>query len=257
MNRQNPLAEQISSGNYAVPKYQMLKETILGKIITGTWAPGMLIPAEPELCQQFGVSRITVRHAIGDLVHEGRLRTVQGKGTFVAAPKLEERFVQRVFGLYEDMERRGLHLTTEVIRQEVVPASSDVATCLGIAEGERVHVLVRVRSVEEEKLLISTTYIPERLCPELANDDLSTGSLYQLLRTRYGLTLYRGKRTLEAIAAGQWEARLLDLALASPLLRLNSIAYLQNGQAFEYSQALHRGDRALIELEFISHLDEQ
>lgn len=255
MTMHDSLVEQMRKKNYAVPKYQTLKEAILGRIVMGTWGPGTLIPTEPELCQEFGVSRITVRHAISDLVHEGKLRTVQGKGTFVAAPKLQERFVQRVFGLYEDMERRGLHLTTEVIRQEVIPASTDVANCLGLTSGEPVHVLVRVRSVEEEKLLVSTTYIPEYLCPGLVHDDLSTGSLYQLLRTRYELTLYRGTRTLEAVAAGQWEARLLDLALASPLLRLDSITYLQDGRAFEYSQALHRGDRAKIELEFTSVLE--
>lgn len=255
MSLQDSLVDQLRK--YPVPKYQVLKETMLGRILTGIWKPGMLIPAEPELCQEFGVSRITVRHAVSDLVHEGRLQTVQGKGTFVSAPKLQERFVQRVFGLYEDMQRRGFLLTTEVIRQEVIPSSLKVATCLGIPEGERVHVLVRVRSVENEKLLVSTTYIPETLCPNLVHDDLSKGSLYQHLRTHYGLALHRGIRTLEAVAAGQWEARLLDLALASPLLRLDSIAYLQDGRAFEYSQALHRGDRALIELEFTPALDEK
>ena len=70
------------------------------------------------------------------------------------------------------------------------------------------------------------------------------GSLYRLLRECYGLSIARGERSLEAVAANQWEARVLDLALASPLLRLDSVAYRADGRAFEYSQALHRGDCA-------------
>src|SRR6185312_8544930 len=153
----------------------------------GTWPPGSLLPAEPNLCREFGVSRITVRKAISDLVHEGRIQTIQGKGTFVTVPKVGERFVQRAFGIFEDMEQRGLRLTTEVLRQEVVRAPDEIAAALGLRPGERVHVLVRLRSVEGEKILISTTYIPEVLCPGLVHEDLSTGSLFRLLRDRYGI----------------------------------------------------------------------
>jgi len=243
-------------GRAPVPKYFRVKEAVRARIAAGTWPPGTLLPAEPELCDEFGVSRITVRKAIGDLVHEGKIETVQGKGTFVATPKLGQRFVQRAFGIYADMEQRGLRLTTEVLRQEVLPAPSDVAERLGLRAGASVHVLVRLRSVGGDKLLISTTYIPEALCPGLIHEDLTTGSLYRLLRERYGLTIGRGERSLEAVPAAQLEARLLDLALASPLLRLDSVAYLPDGRAFEYSQTLERGDRARVDLEFLPAPDE-
>ncbi len=239
-----------------VPKYHRVKEAIIGKIAAGTLTPGALLPSEPELCQEFDVSRITVRKAIGDLVHEGRLRTVQGKGTYVASPKLQERFVQRAFGIHEDMERRGLRLTTRVLRQEVIPAPAAVAARLEIPAGTPTHVLDRVRAVDDAKLLVSTTYIPEALCPGLIDEDLSSESLYRLLRERYGLTIARGERRIEAVGAGQWEARHLDLALGSPLLLLDNVAYLPNGYPFEYSRVLHRGDRAQIEIEFLPALDE-
>lgn len=250
-------AGKARTSSVAVPKYYRVKEVLQERILDGTWTVDTLIPSEPELCQEFGVSRITVRRAISDLIHEGKLRTVQGKGTFVASPKLQERFVQRAFGIYEDMERRGLHLTTEVIRQGIIPAPSEVATRLGLHPGDPVHILVRVRSVQGEKILVSTTYIPAYLCPTLVDDDLSSISLYRLLREHYQLTIAHGERSLEAVAAGQWEARLLDVALGSPLLRLDSIAYLKDGHAFEYSQSLHRGDRARVEVEFFPVLDEQ
>lgn len=239
-----------------LPKYHRVKEALLARLADGEWGPGMSIPSELELCQEFGVSRITVRKAVGDLVHAGKLRTVQGKGTFVAAPKLQERFVPRAFGIYEDMARRGMRLTTVVLRQEVIPAPREAAERLKIPRGEPVHVVERLRSVQDEKILVSTTYVPAALCPGLVDDDLSSGSLYQLLRERYGLKIAYGERSLEAIAAERWEARLLDIALASPLLRLDSVAYLPDGRPFEYSQALQRGDRARIELEFLPAPDE-
>jgi GntR family transcriptional regulator len=233
-----------------VPKYHHVKESILARIIDGSWAPDMLIPSETELGKEFEVSRITIRRAISELVHSGRLRTVQGKGTFVAKPKLSERFMQRAFGFYEDMERRGLRLTTKVVRQEKVPASAEVATQLNIKPTELVQTLTRIRSVEDEKLLISTTYLPASLCPDLHTLDLSEGSLYRLLSTRYGLAITRGLRSLEAVSAAQEEARALDIALGSPLLLLESVAYLADGRAFEFSRTYHRGDRARVEVEF-------
>jgi len=246
----------VDNGRAPVPKYFRVKEAVLARIVDGTWPPGAMLPTEPEFCDEFGVSRITVRKAIGDLVHEGKVETVQGKGTFVATPKLGQRFVQRAFGIYADMEQRGLRLTTEILRQEVVSAPSDVAERLGLRAGVPVHDIVRLRSVAGEKFLISTMYIPEDLCPGLIHEDLSTGSLYTLLRDRYGLKIGRGERSLEAVPAAQLEARLLDLALASPLLRLDSMAYLPDGRAFEYSRTLQRGDRARVDLEFLPAPDE-
>ena len=191
------LAGEATAAAPPLPKYYRVKEAILQRIADGTWPPGTVIPSEPELCREFGVSRITVRKAVGDLVHEGKLRTVQGKGTYVATPKLQERFIQRAFGIYEDMQRRGIQLETVVLRQEVVPAPPEVAEKLHLRPGTPVHLLERLRSVQGEKLLLSTTFIPQELCPELVHDDLSSGSLYQLLRERYGLRIGRGERILK------------------------------------------------------------
>ncbi|MDQ6920166.1 MAG: GntR family transcriptional regulator [Candidatus Dormibacteraeota bacterium] len=238
-----------------IPKYYRLKEAVLERIASGLWPPGSLIPSETEFCREFGISRTTVRKALSDLAHEGRLIALQGKGTFVATPKLHERFLQRAFGLYEDMARRGLHVTTEVLRREVVPASIEVAGRLRITRGEPVNVLVRLRSVDQEKVVVSTTYLPAASCRDLVDHDLSQGSLYQLLRDRYGLVIARGERRLEAVAAGPWEARLLEVALGSPLLLLDSVAYLPDGRPIEYFAALHRGDRISVDVEFFAPED--
>src|SRR5262245_6813136 len=103
------------------------------------------------------------------------------------------------------MERQGRSLTTRVIQQQIIPAPEMVATYLQISPGTPVHCLVRLRSVQDETVLVSTTYIPEALCPDLVHDDLTSGSLYRWLQTRYGLTVARAERTVEAVAAQQRE----------------------------------------------------
>ncbi len=248
--QQIPAFESEQTTQFAsTPKYSQVKATILLRIRDGAWTPGTLIPSELELGKEFGVSRITIRRAISDLVHEGKLYATQGKGTFVARKKVPERFVQQAFGIHEDMQRQGVQLQTTVLRQDQIPAPSEVATMLHIQQEEPVNILTRIRSVEDEKLLLSTTYIPASLCPDLYKLDIS-GSLYQLLRTHYNLILARGVRSLEAIAAPQQEARLLDIALGSPLLLLDSVGYLADGRIFEYSRTYQRGDRTRVEVEF-------
>ena len=244
------------TGEQPVPKYFRIKQAVLERIASGAWAPGAVIPSEVELCREFGVSRTTARKAVSDLAYEGRLLVVQGKGTFVATPKVEEHFVQRAFGIHEDMQRRGITLTTQVLRQEVAEASSEVARRLQLRRGEPVHLIVRLRFVDEEPILVSTTYIPYAFCPDLATEELTECSLYALLRDRYGLAIARGDRRLEAVAADGREARLLDVALGSPLLLLDSVAYAADGRPFEHSVTLQRGDRTIVEVEFLATPDD-
>lgn len=241
----------VAGAETPIPKYFRVKEALLANIASGAWPPGARIASEPELCREFGVSRTTVRKAVSDLVHDGRLSVVQGKGTFVAGAKLETRFVQRAFGIHEDMERRGIELSTELLRAELTEAPPDVASRLRLSTGERVWVIVRLRSIDEEPVLVSTTYLPEALSPELVEDDLRSGSLYRLLREQHGLSISHGERRLEAVAAGAEEARRLDVALGSPLLMLETVAYREDGRPFEYSVALQRGDRIAVELDFL------
>ena len=246
-----PVATVQNSEPIPVPKYFRVKEALLTNITSGAWPAGAQIPSEPDLCSEFGVSRTTVRKAVSDLVNQGRLVVEMGKGTFVAQAKLEARFVHRAFGIHEDMARRGVALETTIVRREVVEATPEVAGRLRLRAGDPVQMLVRLRSVAGEPVLLSTTYIPESLCPDLSEDELREGSLYRILRERYGLWIAHGARRLEAVAAGSEDARMLEVALGSPLLLLETVTYRDDGQPFEFSVALQRGDRIAVELDFL------
>jgi len=245
--RKSTALEQDSS----VPRYHQLKEILREQCIS--WEPGQLIPSELELCQMYSVSRTTVRKALDHLTQEGLLYRIQGKGTFVAPPKLRERFVHQAAGIYEDMASRGVTIRTQVLEQAVVPANKLVAPELQLVVGSPVIKLVRLRFVNDEPLLVSTSFLPYRLFPGLENEDFTNVSLYAVLREKYSVQLGHGTRLVEAVPCTDEEAELLQIAPATPLLVVSGTMYSTEGQPVDCGFARHRGDRSQIEIAVVSH----
>jgi GntR family transcriptional regulator len=249
MSTQSPHSKRKSTvleQDSAVPRYYQLKEILREQC--ASWETGQLIPSELELCQMYSVSRTTVRKALDHLTQEGLLYRIQGKGTFVAPPKLRERFVHRATGIYEDMASRDVFLRTQVLEQAVVPASKLVAPELQLVVGNPVIKLVRLRFVGDEPLLISTTFLPYRSFPGLENEDLTNTSLYAVLRETYGIRLGHGMRLVEAVPCTDEEAQLLQIAPATPLLVISGTMCDTEGHPVETGIARLRGDRSQIEI---------
>lgn len=225
----------------------ILKERIHQK----EWVPGDQIPSEKSLCEHYQVSRTVVRQALRELEHEGVIRRKKGKGTFISPPKISEGLVQKLTGFYQDMVERGLKPGTQVLHQDVVPATEKVAGYLNLTPGEQVIDIQRLRSVNEEPIQIVTTYIPYEMCPSLATVDLTDRSLYEFLETEYGIIIVKGQRYIEAVLANDIEAELLGIERRAPLLMLDSVSYLENGRPIEYYHAVHRGDRSRFEVELV------
>jgi GntR family transcriptional regulator len=234
-----------------LPLYFQLKELLRQEIESGHWQPGQRIPSEATLCQAFDISRSVVRQALRELEYQGLLYREQGKGTFVAQPKISESLMQDLSGFYEDMVAKGLTPVTKVLRQEIQPVEKKIATYLQIEPGDKVIVIERLRSVGSEPINLVTTYLPHDICPDLIDEDLSTQSLYALLEKKYGLELSHGLRTIEAVAANQYEAQLLGVDEGAPLVLLDSVSYLGDGRPIEYFHAVHRGDRSKFEVEVV------
>lgn len=234
-----------------VPYYHQLKELLRDEIVSGRWPAGTQIPSEPELCRLLDVSRTVVRQALGDLGHEGLLRRRKGLGTFVAEEKIHGRLVQSLTGFHDDMLAQGRVPRTRVLDQRVLPAPKVVAAELGLAESTPVVMIDRVRSVDDEPIVLVTTYLPAALVPGLETIDFTDRSLYQTLAARYGLIIERGRRLLESIAASDACADQLGIEPGDPLLFLRSVTYLADGQAIEYYEARHRGDRTILEVDLV------
>jgi GntR family transcriptional regulator len=234
-----------------IPFYIQVRDVLREHLQTGTWQPGDRLPSEPELCRMFAVSRPVIRQALNDLAQHGLVARLKGKGTFAAPPKITESLVQKLTGFYQDMVEQGYTPTARVLRQEQVPAGRRVAECLGIAPETPVIVIERLRFVQDEPIQLVTTYIPQATCPALLEVDLSRRSLYAFLDEVCGIVIARGHRSVEAVAANEYEAQMLRVKKGAPLILLDSVSYLSDGTPVEYYHALHRGDRTRFEVELV------
>src|SRR5574339_565814 len=166
--------------NTFIPLYYQLKMHIESQIRSGIWQPGDQVPSESDLGEKFHVSRTTVRQALGELVNQGLLTRVQGKGTFVAHPRIRQR-LNRLTGFTEDFQARLMKPASQVLRQGKEPALSRVASALRIAEGIPVIVLERLRLADDLPMAVEVSYLRVDLFPNFNAEDFPGGSLYAYL----------------------------------------------------------------------------
>ncbi|MEV0591264.1 GntR family transcriptional regulator [Nonomuraea cavernae] len=223
-----------------VPKYFQLREILLDLIDSDELSIGAAIPSERELCQRFGLSRMTVRQAVDHLVSEGRLHRVPGKGTFVARPKIE--LSLQLTSFTDDMRARGMAPGSRDLDRRVVRASAHLAKELGIQPGEEVHFIERLRTADGEPLSIERAHIPVKLAPDLAEHDLSGRSLYSLLESRYGLVMDAGELTIDGGIADPSDADLLKLPRGGAVLLLRRRSF-SGGVCAELGVSTYRADR--------------
>ena len=231
-----------------VPLYYRIREDLRELINSGQVKPGDRLSSERELCKQYGVSSITVKRAVLDLVRDGLLYRVPGKGTFVSQAKLE-RDLSRLTSFTEEMLHHGLRPNSRVLEARVLPASGSVAKNLDLSPGEKVIALERVRFANSEPLMLEKTFLPHRLFPDLLSEDLTTQSLYHFITEKYGVSLARARETLEPVIINDKEAHNLAVETGSPGLLLELIAYDEAGQPVEYTKAIVRGDRCKYYIE--------
>ena len=235
----------------AVPYYYQLEQLLREKIENGKLKPGDILPSEAQLCSTFRVSRTVVRQALNKLCQDGVVYKEKGRGTFIAKPKLQEKFVQRTYGFYQEMKERGLEVESKVLEHELIEPPTRITALLDLSEGQKVVKTSRLRSVNRKLIMFTTTYVRSDLCPGLEKEDLTNCSLYQLLWDKYRLKIFYGQRTLEALAASKYEADMLKVPRGSPLVYLESVSYLGDGTPIEYFEAWHRGDRCKFAIELV------
>src|SRR5512139_2405005 len=215
-----------------LPLHQQLKAAIEERILSGEWLPGAQVPSERELCEQYEISRITVRQALTALVMEGRLIRTQGRGTFVASPRIEQQLTQ-LTGFTQDMRARGKRPSAQVLEASSISALPTVARALKIKIGESVIMLKRLRLADGEPVAIETAYLLESRCRGLLGEKLATRSLYEILTKKFNLKPVRALQQMEAIACPAAEAQLLGTGRGAPVLYVHRTSYERDGRPFE------------------------
>lgn len=219
-------------------KYFRIKERLLD-LIEGQ-DPGTLIPTERTLAQRYETSRTTVRQAIAELVAEGRLDRTQGRGTYVAPPKITH--VRQLTSFSEDARAQGREIRSRIVAVERVAVSPPAAEPLGVEPGSRVHRVERVRLLDAEPLAHEVALLPASL-PGLRRHLERLGSLYMVLREVYGIQIAEVQDTVETALAGPDEVRLLDIEMGTPLLVVHRLAHDLSGRPVELTRSAFRGDR--------------
>ncbi|MGW6129209.1 GntR family transcriptional regulator [Cellulomonas sp. NPDC055163] len=213
----------------------------LRSLVTHELAVGDTIPSERALCERFGVSRMTVRQAVDALVVEGLLAREQGRGTFVAPGKVDLEVRLASFG--EEMARRGMTPSSEVLSAEVVEATPDIADALDILPGEMTFYLHRVRFADGEPMAIEQSWLPCRLVPGLFDGDVPQ-SVYGELRRR-GLEPDWGEDVVAATEVHAADAELLRVPVGRAVLRLSRRTFAGE-TACVYSRSVYRADRYVL-----------
>ncbi|WP_073481838.1 GntR family transcriptional regulator [Streptoalloteichus hindustanus] len=222
-----------------IPRYYAVKARLLD--LVAELGEGAALPAERELAERFGVSRVTLRQAVGELVLEGRLRRRQGSGTFVAPPKLVQPLA--LVSYTEGMRRQGVAPGRTAITIERLAADDGLAEELRIERGDTVAHLERVLLADGARVGLESTYLPERRFPGLVEEFDPTTSLYAYLRERRGVVFAEAEERLETVLATPREALLIGTNPALPMLLLHRVSFDPHGVPIERVRSLYRGDR--------------
>jgi GntR family transcriptional regulator len=236
------MAERITEG--AVPKHEQLRRILLD-LATVRLLPGAAIPSERQLIAEYGVSRITVREALGQLVNEGHLTRVRGKGTFVAHRPVQSTL--HLASFTEEMRALGhVPATVVLVREEAVPPA-DTLAALHVEAGETAFHVKRLRLADGVPVSIDDAWFVRDVMPGLLEHDLS-GSIYSLAADRYDTPIVRAQQTVAADPASDDVATLLGTRTGSPVLVFDRVSF-SGERAVEHTRSWYRSDRYRVQME--------
>ena len=202
---------------------------------------GDAIPSERQLGVDLGVSRLTVRAALDELVREGYLVRRRGAGTFVAEPKVAKGIDITSFS--DDMRARGLKPGSRTIELRTIPAGARLGRILHVSPSEAVVSVKRLRLADGDPMAIELLHVRSSLVPGLTGRDLEQNSFYDLLTSRYDVSIVGGTQTVEPTVTNEEESEALGVPLHSPALLFERVTRTAAGEVVEYTSSTYRGDR--------------
>ncbi|SHK75539.1 GntR family transcriptional regulator [Clostridium cavendishii DSM 21758] len=226
--------------NSPIPVYYQLKEDVKRKINQGVWKVGQCIDSERELSENYGVSRMTIRQALGELVQEGILVREKGKGTFVCEPKVKQ---QDMMSFSEMINKSGRNLVTKVLSFVKISTPEEFQD---IFRFEQLYKIDRLRIVDDEVVANEIVYIPCDYCGYL-DEEILKGSLYKLLE-EFGYKIAYSESALQAILTEDKHKILFNTQENIPLLKSFSKTFTENGKILFLEESIYRSDKFILEV---------
>jgi len=234
--------------NHMPPIYLQLREVIRNKIEEGEYPPGMAIPSENELAETYGINRMTVRNGIDALVNEGLLKRVQGKGVYVAGPKVE-RDLETLGGFTQTMKEKNLRPHTKILEKTLRKAGEIYALILGIDPEDDIYYIKRICYADDQPISLDEVFIPKQVVPKLVGIDLGVFSIFEIYEL-YNINLTRAWQTLDIITLDSRDARMLEIDEHTAVMLFECTSYDEQNRAVEFSRTYTRGDKCQYNVQF-------
>jgi GntR family transcriptional regulator len=222
--------------------YMQIKTSIVSAIDAQDMLPGEKIPSLEALSKLYGVSRMTARQAVQELVHEGRLYTVIGKGTYVSPITKIEPPINTIWGFSDSFSTINGHHSSRLLSIKIQTANHEIAGKLGISNGSQVYQLSRLRLLNQTPLAVEHTHLPADRFPLLESYDWNNVSLYAVIRDHYHVQLSQGTQHVEACSAPLEIAQLLTIQPGAPILVMDRTVATRAGWMVEYAHTFYRSD---------------
>ena len=230
-----------------VPLYYQVAKQLEQAIASGEVSPGFKLDNEISMADRLGLSRPTMRRAIQELVDKGLLVRKRGVGTQVVHGRVRREL--ELTSLYDDLRATGQHPTTHVLVNVLEPATSEVAAELGVAVGEEVLHLERLRLADDEPLAVLRNWLPATVISP-TDQELEGGGLYELVRDS-GTQVQIARQRIGARGATTKEARLLGRRKHDAVLTMQRTAYADSGRVLEYGDHCYRPEAYSFEVTLV------
>ena len=230
------------------PLYAQLEKFIADGIQNNDFKAGDYLPPEEEIAAYYNISRPTVRHAFQNLMQKGYVQRQKAKGTRVLPKRVDGQFFNKIISFDDEMIEKGIVPSTKVIHFEPTVIPEDIQSAMGVKSTDGIY-LERVRYGDGIPMVNTVTYMPYIRCFPLMNCDLEKINLYHAMAAEMGERVVRVKRSIQAKKADAHIAQMLECSVGTPVLKVFTNGYNQNGELLEYSIADYHGERNVFNIE--------
>jgi GntR family transcriptional regulator len=229
------------------PRYREIEHAIRQRL--ARLKPGAELPSEAQLCDEFGVSRMTARHAVDRLAQEGLVFRMRGRGTFVSEPPTHRR-ANSLLSFSNEMRRQGRRPSSRLLGRALRAPTREEAARLQLKDGEKVLWLRRIRLADGHPIAVESTRLHRRTAAAVLAADLQAESLHAVL-VRAGFPPTRGRATISAEPASADDARWLEMRKGDPMLVERRVIVDQEGRPLEFTESRYPADRYALDVDFV------